>query len=610
MVMHDDRGRDRRWWRLLDHDDPHEVAMAEAVKIADEDARRQLIRYWRSVYYDEGTENVPGLEDLTGPIRRNVVRNAIDALHARMLQAQPAVDFKTQDGDFKLQQKAKKRSLFVDGEFERLRVDELYSDSWRDALIEGDAIVMGSIDDDGRPCFEQAPVEQVLIPLREQKNGQCLTAYYARRVDKEVLAERFPAFHDEIMAASVTIDEEDSDADDDDCTLVEAWRLPVGKMPGRRLLFVSTATLEDEDWKHKRFPWARLAAFKRSRRYWSQGLAQRMFGAQLDVVDMASKAHDVLDSCTVSYWLQPGHGAAAAQLEDRPGRVYTSTQVPVMLGGAELATPFTAREDVLVNRAYEDAGISQLSASSLAPTQWSGKAQIVHQDVESVRFKALGMQGQRFVIDMADLLVWLCETHIEEAEDKAAAAKALVTMGGDAVDQIAFGDGDMERDRYRLRTKPQSMLSRSTAARIQEVLDMMGGGLIDDPDEAREMLEMPDLERFNSIRSAGRDAVRRAVQQAIDGKRTVAHGALPLDYAITYGTLMALKAEADGAPRDVFDRVMAFVAHAKKIKTDLAAQQQAAQQAAMGPPPVPPAAAPPPSPSPAPAEAMPAGMPT
>lgn len=589
---------DRRWWLLKDPEDVLAAIRGEIDNLVNEDGRRNRLAWWRALYTDENLNTIEKYSDHNGPIRRNVARNAADALHARMVQAVPAVEPVTEAGDWKLQKQALKLGQWLAGEFDRLEVSELFDNCMIDALVEGDAVVMGGIcPDTGQLLLEQVPLEWMFVPLREQKAGKIRTSYYAKRIDKEVLAERYPKKREEIMRSSLMVEEIDRESDEfnreHDCTVIECWRLPYGKRKGRRMLVTSVAVLEDDTWEHRRFPWVRLKTWRRSRRFWSQGLIQRMYGPQADVTDMANKVEEMFNTAAPAYWFRANAGSAVTQLENRPFRAYvTPDGAPPQVTGVEFGSimaPFTQWGSQLATQAYEDAGISQLSASSLAPTEWSGKAQIVHQDVESVRFKSLGDKAGKFVLDLAKLVLWLAP----EAKD----TRTLTT--GDLRRWLSFEEIKIAQENYRLQLKAKSKLSNTISARIQEVLDMMQGGLLDDPDEAREMLEMPDLKTYNSLRSAGRDAVRALLARAedLDDDPPAAHGALPLPYAIKMGTLYSLKAEVDGAPPQVVQRLTAFVAHCKKV------QQKAveAQQAAMQPPPMPgmPPGAPPGAPGPA-----------
>ena len=578
---------DKRWWRSKG--EVHAEVYGAATEIAQSDGRRKRLRWYKEMYEDEGAESFD--PDLGNETRNNVTQNGIDAVHARLLQAQPRPTFDTFAGDWSLQRRAKKLSLWMDGEFERLQVyDEIGDLALQDALTEGDAVVKGFIDDDDRPGLELVWAGDIHIPRREQRHlrHRPRTMYQTHHLDREVLAERHPEHRDTILGADGGFDDEqldditETEALSDFVMVVEAWRLG-GKdgKGGKYALCVSNATLVYEDWEHDRFPFAVLRCWKKSRSFWSQGFAQRLYGPQAELNDMSGAVAGSYGAFIPSLWVQTGSDACLNQMDDSPGRLYdySGDRMPAILAPRGALQEFSAREETLLRRCYEERGISQLSASSVKPAGLnSGKALNVHQDIESVRFQRLGRNYERFFIDIAKLLLFLAE---QITESDASNAKKLRAMGGkEGLMSVSYDEVRMSDDQYRVRVMPVSKLSSSTAARIQEVTEMMQSQLID-ADTGLQLLDMPDLDQYNSLRSAGRQSVERAVEMALDGKKAEANGFMPLDYAIKWGTLHALKAQNDGAPSNAIDRVRDFVSHAhsiKKIQEQEAAQAAAAQQ--------------------------------
>jgi hypothetical protein len=106
-----------------------------------------------------------------------------------------------------------------------------------------------------------------------------------------------------------------------------------------------------------------------------------------------------------------------------------------------------------------------------------------------------------------------------------------------------------------------------------------------DPSDARELLEFPDLDRFNSVESAGRDLVEKTIAEALRGKSVTAHPLMPLDYAIRKGTLEHDLAELQGAPESALQRLRDFIAFAESLgaEAEEAAANTAAAQQPAGP---------------------------
>ena len=120
--MRPERVADKRWWQRKDK--PHETVYSIARRLAKENPRKALYKQLRALYSDDWGEGTPlaaiaGLG--TGPCHRdNVIANAVDAVHSRLAKNRPRPWVVTVGGDWSLQQKAKKSSQWLAGEFERL----------------------------------------------------------------------------------------------------------------------------------------------------------------------------------------------------------------------------------------------------------------------------------------------------------------------------------------------------------------------------------------------------------------------------------------------------------------------------------------------------------
>jgi hypothetical protein len=119
---------------------------------------------------------------------------------------------------------------------------------------------------------------------------------------------------------------------------------------------------------------------------------------------------------------------------------------------------------------------------------------------------------------------------------------------------------------------------------------MVNAQMIDDMDDARELLDMPDLKRYNRLKSAARRLVRKLVDKALrKGEATSPDPYMPLGYFIQYGSLSVNLAAEMGAPEANVQCLRDMVQAAIEMK----AEQDAARAAAAAPPPGPPMGGPP-----------------
>ena len=152
----------------------------------------------------------------------------------------------------------------------------------------------------------------------------------------------------------------------------------------------------------------------------------------------------------------------------------------------------------------------------------------------------------------------------------------------------------LDREEFTLRVFPTSALSQEPAARRAEVGEYVQSGLIP-PDVARGLLELPDLEEYQSTSDAPRRIVEDIVWRILDAEDTTdpevytfPEPTFDLRLCVALGSQHYLRAKLDRAPQENLDLLMRFV-------TDAQAQLAASE------PPAPPPGAPP--------EGMPPGEP-
>lgn len=588
---------DERWWQRTDCE-PHEVVFQIAERLEDTDCRRADNRRLRDLYADDHDE---GFAKQAYCRRDNVVANAVDAVHSRLSKNRPRPWVVTIGGDHDLTERAKLLTNWLDGEFERLDVYRL----GEQALLEAEIVGTGCLhvyEQECRPKVELCYSEDLHVDPREEEHDAVRTLYRVRAIDRQVLAERYPD-KGEWIADSKAWDEDDdarlnTESDDtaDLVLVVEAWRLSSSKdSPGRHVIVVDNATLLDEEYDRDAFPFVFMHWAKRPRRFWGIGLARRMAGIQQELDGMSSHIAESFHLSTPSVWVNSGSQVNVQKIDNRPWRVYEyrGTQPPVFHTPSPVHPQFTDREETLIRRGYEMQGISQLGAQSQKPAGIdSGRGLRTLHDIETERFLTQGRAYERLYIDLSTKIVHCAETIIEREDE----ADLEVLGGGRTLEAIAFEDASFGDQPHHIRTFPVSSLSQSPQGRLKDIEDLVGLGVLSDPDDVRELLDWPDLDRFNTVKSAKRDLARKIIDHAAKGKDTAGLVCpyVDLTYLVEYGTLIHNLAELEGADLDDLDNLRKSIGMAESLL-----QKQAEQQAAaaappqpMGPPMAPPAGPP------------------
>jgi hypothetical protein len=520
--------------------------------------RRERLEVFKQLYADEPIGNdVPGVFRPSMMTRYNLVRSAVDTIHSKIASSWPRAMVITVDGDYSLSTRAEQQSKWLDGDDERLNMSELGPRVYQDVLTYGTGVIYNT-DFHGRTLSERAFVGDLEVDPREEQHDCVRSMYRVRVMDRGILLEMYPDSEDAIRDAQPVTDPITTKLSDaSDMVLVfEGWRLPDSpEAAGRHIVALDVSehalsgdALEDEEWTRDHFPfsfcrWARVPG-----RFWGVGIPEQGMGPQAELNEISETLSESYHLFVPSVWAPKG-SINVHKLTNEVGRVYeyegTSAPPMVQAGGGGLAD-FAMREEALIQRFFQLIGVSQLSASSMKPAGLnSGKALVVHQDIESERFAIASRDYERFAVDTAKQRLSVA-TMLANRDDFQ--KEKLRVFGGSEGLEVVYFEAAKENDPYVIRCFPVSALSKSAAARIEEVESMVKAGFITDMHVAKELLRFPDLDRHMSIELAGMKVVRKSVEECLKGKSVPANPYAPKQYAVRYGALMHNLATLRGAP--------------------------------------------------------------
>jgi len=550
------------------------------------------------------------------------LRSGVNAVHNKIAKSQARPVFLTVDGDWDLQNRAEYATQWMDGEFSRAKIFELLERVFLDCEVYGTGVLWVGEQHD-RPHYERVFCGDLYVDPREEKHDAVRSIYRVRRMDVGVLCEMFPKKREEIEKAPKTTPDEASEFDlgvSDIVVCYEAWRLPDGpEKKGRHTIAIDGCTLDDDkEWNEDCFPFAMCHWSRAPRRFWGIGLVEEMLAPQAELNEIAENNSESRHLLVPAMFAEEG-SVQGDQIDNVPGRCYSvkiGAQMPQVSHQTPMFLQMAQMEEIYIERVWKLAGISAMSAASqLDGKLSSGKAIQNFADLESERFAIADRSKERLSIDTARL-GYRCAQRI--AKGGAAKARKLEVLGGkESLESIAFTDADLGDEPYRIDVFPVSQLSNSIAAKIDEVMTMVNAQLIDNPDDARELLDMPDLKRYNRVRSAGRKLVQKIIDRALKtGIATAPNPYMPLPYLIQYGSLAADLAQMHGAPDDHVQCLRDMVQAGIELKASLAPPPMPAPGAAppmgpdpmAGPPMMPPDPMGPPPMGPPPLAVVPPGM--
>lgn len=595
-----------RWYspKLLPGEDRNELVdeIIEGLR-SDHDELTEFYKTWLRLYTNRQYGGFsPGdarqlVQIFTGSkkvVKLNVIQSCIDTLAAKICAQRPAPQFLTSGGDWKAMRKAKGLEKFVSGVF---YLSKIYEQA-RDVFIDGAVFGTGFLKvftKDGKITCERVFPDEILIDEGSAVTSKPRSMHQVKLMSADVAASRFAKkdkkLEDKIWEA---VDDFESAVDEDgkkiDRRMVEvreSWHLPSGPGAGdgRHCITVSSATLFDEAWTRDHFP---FIVFRWSRvpfGFFGQGLCEQLEGAQGEVDKLIGRIQDAMHLHSVSKVYAVKNSIDKEALRNVTGDIIWVNEgysPPTTVMPGSVSSEVFSHLWQLVSKMYEISGISQLSASSMKPAGVeSGVALRTLLDTETQRFALLSRDWEEFFCEAARLVV-------EEARSGGGKVKTMWSAKNFA-ETIDFSEVDLDRDSYVLKVYPTNMLPQTPAGRLSTVQEMLQAGFID-PKEAMALLDFPDLEQSQSLMRASRDLVDRDIELMMDGKDTMPRPWQDLQMAMQRTSLALQKAEQDGAPQSVLDRVGAYLDAVEDLLTDQEAQaqqqamlEQAAAQAQAGP---------------------------
>lgn len=522
-----------RWW-LQDDCGSTMVAVARAVEADNMSRERQALAFAR-LYANQNLESlyaagvmrgwVPG--DSTTPagavqprVSWNVVQSVVDTVAAKISKNKPRVLFQTSGGNWKEQQRAKGMSKLVDGLFEINSVYQLTRRIFVDACVFGDGWVHVYADESaGEIRAERVLPFEVIVCDTEAVNGEHRTMFRRKYVHRELALDlwgddaRVRRFIEAANPADMKLAGKAADM----IAVYEGWHLGSN---GRHVLAVEGGAIVDEPWKRNRFPLVPFRWRDRLVGIRGQGLAEDLIGLQLEINKLLKTIQVAQHLMAVPrYLVEIGSKVIKAHLNNEVGSIveYQGTQPRIDVGAA-VAPELYRHLETLYQRAYEVAGVSQLSANSAKPAGLNaGVALREFHDIESERFVLVGQRFEEFHLEIAELMVDLAREMYRGGKGRDLAIKA---PGTKFLETIKWSEVNLPEDVYTMRAFPVSILPTTPAGRLQRVQELYQSGLLTDQTPAgvwaRSMLDFPDLESAMSLQNASMDDAQRTVSRIVD----------------------------------------------------------------------------------------------
>jgi hypothetical protein len=528
---------------------------------------------------------------LGAPLSLNVVRNMCNAAQSKIAKNRPKPWFQTSGANVTTQRKAEKAEQYIKGGFYQQNVYQKTSRCFLDACILGTGVA--KVMPGKKQCLvERAFTPEVIVDNVEGMHGEPRNIYQYKYMDRGKLKADYPdksAQIGEIPSIDYNYtDEEINEVYDryaaDLVRVEEGYHVASeeGADDGVYVKTVNGIALERVVWRHDWHPFEAVRWSTSPLGFWGMGLAEELRGIQLEINHIVRGIQTSFKLLSNPYVLvDRASNTSRGQITDVPGSILLYTGKPPSVYAPSVVAPEVFMHlKWLYEQAYAIAGISQITAQSAKPTGFtSGRAQLVHSDIESERFATVTRDWEDFHMRIAKKMLKVSE---------GVRGIKVKSFGGTSYNEVDFHkDLDITEDDYVLQAMPTSILGDSPEANIEMAERLTKAGLISEPSEVLKQIERPDMKALVSRLTAPRTLVENMVEDMLHGgPQQVPVEETDLSLTVTVATQMYVEAKLNKMDEAALSKVRNFIKTAVRMQKSTGALAGAAQPQ-MGAPPMP-----------------------
>jgi hypothetical protein len=444
----------------------------------------------------------------------NVIQSMVDTVVSKITKQRPKATFLTDGGDWSLQSKAKKLTKFVEGQFYASKYYEIAALAFQDACIFGTGAIKFYTEND-QVCAERVFIDEIIVDDAEAMYGKPRQIHQKRYIHKDVLKEMFPDSIGFIESAGRGEGFYDSSTSDDMIRVIESWHLPSGKdaKDGKHAICIENATLFEEDYTKDYFPFVFIRWGVRPLGFFGQGLSDQLAGLQLEINKILKTIQVSMHLTSIpKVFVEASSKVVTAHLNNKIGGIikYVGTK-PSYESVSAIPQDLFMHLDRLYNRAFEIAGVSQLSAQSSKPSGLdSGRALREFSDIESERFQSVAKRYENTFLEASKIFIDMAKDIYDDGKS------IKVKVKGDKfLETIKWKDVDLEEDQYMMHVFPTSSLSSTPSGKLQDVQELIQAGMIS-PEQGLKLLDFPDLETYMNRQNSGLEDIEKMIELMID----------------------------------------------------------------------------------------------
>lgn len=523
-----DSKRVESWWEL-DGDDCATAVTATINAIRESQGAmrsndiRNLRTYRNMALAGMGVNTSSRATNGNPPLSLNVIRNMVNAVTSKVTKHRPKATFQTFGAGYKARKKARDLEQFAEGMLHKERFRERVPEAFRDLAILGTGFCKVAPIGGGKICMERTFPPEITIDSAEGMHREPKNWYQSKYVDKRWLAsiQRDEKARDLILGleTNATSDEEAEqefitfDREQEMVRLDEAYHISSDskERDGWFVQCVQGILISKSPWKWDFAPFAVARWSESPLGFWGMGLAEELVGIQIEINRLVRKIQTSFQLLANPYVLADrASNIARSSITDIPGSVILyNGREPRVYAPSTVSPEVFSHLDRLYQRAYELAGISQLSAQSQKPTGFeSGRAILVFEDIESDRFSTVYRQWEQMHMRVVELGLWAAD---EEPKYWVPARKAL------SISKMKFSDVGIDRDDVMTQIMPTSILGDTPSGQIDELERLQQKGIIGGPEDLADQVLDPDVRAVLNRKAAPKRLVEKMVQEMLEG---------------------------------------------------------------------------------------------
>ena len=534
---------DRRWYT----NDAEDGALTRYMRWlrSRHDTRVQAGKRFAARYRDDR----PGLMRTSGggvfqtqnsAVTMNVSRAAVNTVFSKITMHRTKTTFSVEGGSVNDRELARDLNKFSLGLKEATGANKKRATRFLDSEVFGTGFTKFA-DFDDKITSDRLLYQEVLVDPAEMMYGEPRSVLQVRAYDKEVLKELFPDHAEAIENVEVPREDYDwmfgGELDDSDLNglvlVTEGWRTCASDASkGVHKMEIGDLCLTGRKWTLPTPPIVSTRWSQEVDSWYGRGLIAELWGIQTEMNRLLQAIQMGMKMYAHPYVF----AERGAQLKEGS---FSSPGTYILYSGREprVVTPTTASAEMfshfdrLYQRSSDISGVSQLSMSGKLPQglEGSGRAQLVHQDIQSERFAATQREW-----DDSDV----AETKLMVGMAAMIGKMDVMVEGKEFLSRMNWKDISKRlKDRaFSVQAFPTALIEGTPEGKLAKIEKLMQAGLITDPVDAMALLDVPDLSGFVNRKTAKRRWADRVIEMALSGKKVTVDSNMDLAYFVDAGT--------------------------------------------------------------------------